>query len=177
QARDHRQESQQRQHHQQGQQPGQGGPGASNATALEKHEPEAIAEYLANLQPRAASLPWSAPIYDGRSAVAQPRVFCITSGEGRNGSGEWSAGSYHCQTEQGTRVHMPEAEARMIARWGEPYNPYKAPRAESIGAGSSQQPTAMVETVDRPVEVRGGAGTVGRPLVDRQFGTITRPVL
>lgn len=154
------------------------GPGTtSEPTAVDKHKPEAIAEYMANLQPRAPSLPWSAPIYDGRAAVAQPRVFCISSGDGYNGSGEWSSGSYHCQTEQGTRVMMPEAEAKMIARWGEPYNPYKAPQAEAIGSGAAPAPVESVASVDRPVAVRGGVGTVGRPLVDREFGTITRPAL
>ena len=156
--------------------PGQVPPASRPATALEKHEPQAIAEYMANLQPRAPSLPWSAPIYDERQAVAQPRVFCIASGEGYNGRGEWKEASVHCQTEQGTRVVMDERQARAIARWGESYNPFKPP---PMDAGSARGVLEHEEPAPRvapmPGTVRGGAGTVGRPMVAPEFGTITRP--
>lgn len=145
-------------------------------TALMKHEPEAIAEYMANLQPRAPSLPWSAPIYDGRPAVAQPRVFCIASGAGYNGRGEWTEPSAHCQTEQGTRVVMDERQARGIARWGEPYNPFKQPAYEQprqLGEVPQQAPPP----VEAPSAGVGAVGTVGRPQVAPEFGTITRPAI
>lgn len=157
--------------------PAQGRPAAeAGLTAVEKHSPEAVTEYLANLQPRSPSLPWSAPIYDGRQAVAQPRVFCIASGEGYNGRGEWKEASYHCQTEQGTRVVMDERQARGIARWGEPYNPFKQPPAESYGTriGEGTEPAPGPAAAVGP-GVFGGVGTVGRPDVAPEFGTITRP--
>lgn len=155
---------------------GQGAP-SGGLSAIEKHAPEAVAEYLANLQPRSPSLPWSAPIYDGRQAVAQPRVFCIASGEGYNGRGEWKEASYHCQTEQGTRVVMDERQARGIARWGEPYNPFKQPPPESYGTrvGEGNEPSAAPAAVG--AQVFGGVGTVGRPDVAPEFGTLTRPAI
>lgn len=153
--------------------PAQGPPGTRDVSALQLHEPEAVAEYMANLQPRAPSLPWSAPIYDGRAAVAQPRVFCISSGEGYNGRGEWTPASVHCQTEQGTRVVMDDRQARGIARWGEPYNPFKQPAAEVLRAEREDAPSTAVAPM--PSTVMGGVGSVGRPDVAAEFGTITRP--
>ena len=108
--------------------------------------------------------------------MAQPRVFCIASGEGYNGRGEWKEASVHCQTEQGTRVVMDERQARAIARWGESYNPFKPP---PMDAGSARGVLEHEEPAPRvapmPGTVRGGAGTVGRPMVAPEFGTITRP--
>lgn len=132
--------------------------------------PQAIAEYMANLQPRAPSLPWSAPIYDERQAVAQPRVFCMSSGPGYNVRGEWKDASYHCQTEQETRVVMDERQALGIARWGEPYNPFKTPPMESGTARGVVDDDAQVARVaPMPGTVSGGVGTVGRPQVSPEF--------
>src|SRR5690606_8701086 len=155
----------------------QGAASPRDLSPLEKHEPEAVAEYLANLQPRSPSLPWPAPIYDGRQAVAQPRVFGIASDEGYNGRGEWKEASYHCQTEQGTGVVTDERKARGIARWGESYNPFMQPLPEGHGTriGEGMEPAGPAAAVG--AEVFGAVGTVGRPDVAPEFGTLTRPVL
>lgn len=156
--------------------PVQGATSPSDLSPLEKHEPSAVAEYMANLQPRAPSLPWSAPIYDGRQAIAQPRVFCISSGDGYNGRGEWKEGGVHCQTEQGTRVVMDERQARAIARWGEPYNPFKQPAHEQPQQRGGEVESSAA-TGPMPSTIAGGVGTVGRPDVAPEFGTITRPAI
>ena len=149
-----------------------------HVSAVEKHEPQAMREFIANLQPRVPSLPWSAPIYDGRNAVAEPRVFCITSAAGIDANGQHRAGGYTCMTEQGTRVVMDERQAAAIARWGEPYNPFKQPPQVAQGGVTLEadrlgdRRTAAVA----PVFAGGGAGTVGAPGVSPEFGTITRAV-
>lgn len=144
-------------------------------TAMQSHEPDAVAEYMANLTARTPSLPWSAPIYDGRAAVAEPRVFCMASGDGLDGNGQWKAGGYHCVTEQGTRVVMDERQARAIARWGEPYNPFRNPAHQQPQQGQQPPEETPARRSDRPVALLGSAGTVGAPAVAPEFGTITRP--
>lgn len=151
--------------------------GGNTLSAMEKHTAAALGEYYANLQPRSATLPWSAPIYDGRAPVAEPRTFCITSEAGTDANGRHAAGGYTCLTEQGTRVVMDEAQAAALARHGEPYNPFRNPahvqhqQHESVYEREPQRPRVS-EPV--PVFAGGGAGTVGAPGVDPTFGTITR---
>lgn len=111
------------------------------------HDPEAIAEYVANLQPRVAMLPWSAPIYDGRQVAAEPRVFCMDGGAGYTAQDAYAQREVRCVTEQGSRHVMPDWQAERLAREGEPYNPYKQPvqaqggmltvGAESVAAAGS----------------------------------------
>jgi len=68
-------------------------------------------EYLNQFQPRVASQPWSAPIYDGMKPSKAPRLFCIST-----------ADSCTCMTQQGTKWTLDERSCRVIARWGQ-YEP------------------------------------------------------
>lgn len=149
-----------------------------NVTALDKHRPEAQDEYYAAMRPRNAVLPWSAPLFDERPAVADPRLFCMESGAGLGADGVHRAGSYTCITEQGSRVVLTEPQAKLLARWGEPYNPYKQPLEQPREAStlSALVPEATAAVEPRPRVVLGSVGTVGRPAVDPTFGTITRPI-
>lgn len=163
--------------------PQAGGPPARKEptlTALDRHRPEAQEEYFANVRARDPLLPWSAPIYDSRQAVAEPRLFCVIGGAGVDANGEYRERGYTCLTEQGTRVVLTDERAALIARHGEPYNPFRAPQAHQapftssgpapVGSGAGQGPVA------RPA-ASGAVGSAPRPMVDATFGTITRATL
>lgn len=153
----------------------------ASLTAVEKHGEPHLREYFENLRPRSPSLPWSAPIYDGRAAVAEPRVFCMVSGAGLDASGQQKAAGYTCITEQGSHVVLPEANAQLLARRGEPYNPFKQQpinvqaTAGQLGALVPEAPEGR-ESRSMEISVMPGA-SAGRPSVDPTFGTITRPSL
>ena len=110
------------------------------------------AEYVDQFRPRVPAMPQSAPAYDGRPVVAQPRLFCAASSDGINAQGEHADAGCSCMTEQGTRYQTDSATCQYIARWGEVYDPYRAPPVE--------RPTAR--------EAVGGAG--GTPAVDGPTG-------
>ncbi|HEY1070075.1 MAG TPA: zonular occludens toxin domain-containing protein [Thermomonas sp.] len=84
-------------------------------------------QYLAQALPRHQALAWSAPIFDGRKAVSQPEMWCMSSEEGTDANGNHSPASARCITEQGTRVAIDPAMARRIAISGGAYNPYRQP--------------------------------------------------
>ena len=135
-------------------------------------------EYAELHLPRFATMPWTAQLFDERPAVSDPQLYCMASGAGLNGSGEWTEGGCHCVTEQGTRYDLGEGECRRVARLGTPYNPYRerrdnrndAPREQfaHVANGPRYQPL--------PAFAGGSAGTAPRPTVSADFGTITRPV-
>lgn len=84
-------------------------------------------EFAAQMRPRLASLPVSAPIFDGRDAEAIPEVYCMSSGPGIDAQGQHGEGGQTCLTEQGTQYRMSAAEAKYMARWGASYNPFRTP--------------------------------------------------
>ena len=117
------------------------------------------AEYLAAMNPRIPEIPWSAPAFDGREIVSDPHVYCIARGtDGIEGCS--------CFTEQGTRYAMDLDKCLVTARYGEPYNPFKAPegarsvrrRAES-GRGAGE-PSPAVEGAPAPAVEANDTGTV-----------------
>ncbi|WP_202840854.1 zonular occludens toxin domain-containing protein [Luteimonas saliphila] len=145
-------------------------------SAVEKHEAFAKQEYFANLQPREPMLPWSRPIFDDRAAVSDPRLFCMTGGEGLDAQGEYKSGGFTCLTEQGTRVVLTEAQATLVARQGEAYNPFR--RAEHVQAQTAPPGPAVPAGGPAPARagetIGGSVGTAPAPMVDASFGTITR---
>lgn len=84
-------------------------------------------EWLQQQQPRVAAAPWSAPIFDGREPVSEPRVYCMSSDV-----------SCRCVTEQATAYQMDDALCRVVARHGMPYNPWKAPADDRGGHGPAR---------------------------------------
>lgn len=48
--------------------------------------------------------------------------------------------SCRCVTEQNTRVVVRDDVCRDVARWGEPYNPHKAPAVQQGQAARGEQP-------------------------------------
>ncbi|AMJ56653.1 MULTISPECIES: zonular occludens toxin domain-containing protein [Stenotrophomonas] len=112
-------------------------PGQSSASAVrsdgERPAPRTGEQYIAALTPMVADVPWSAPAYVDRAVVSDPHVYCMAS-----------ENSCRCVTEQSTRVVLRDDVCRDIARWGEPYNPYKQPAQPPqggpvpYGAGDAQ---------------------------------------
>lgn len=109
-------------------------------------------EYARAHLPRQATMPWSAPVYDGRGTTVDPQLFCMSSREGQGVDGEWLDFSCTCLTEQGTAYYISQAECRTLARKGPAYNPYREQR---------QQREPMVQTaVAEPVRERVAPGVV-----------------
>lgn len=137
---------------------------------------ETAAEYARDHLPRFATMPWTSPVFDQRGTVTDPQLYCMASGPGLNGSGDWTDGGCHCTTEQGTRYDIGEGECRRVARVGTPYNPYTQ-RSQQPHAAPAPQPWPVDYggPARRSGEVLGSVGTVGRPMVDESFGQLTRP--
>jgi zona occludens toxin len=97
--------------------------------------------YWARLKPRVETAPWSAPLFDNRQASAEPRLFCMSSEAGTGANGEWRPASVSCVTEQGTPYVLGDNAARMIARNGEPYNPFRRPTREPAARRQGEKRT------------------------------------
>lgn len=96
-------------------------------------------EYIAKMAPRIPTAPWSAELFDGRKAQADPRLFCMESGAGVDALGEHQPPSVTCITEQGTPYALDEKAARMLARRGEVYNPFR-PASKDRQTGAAARP-------------------------------------
>jgi len=123
--------------------------------------PVTVEEYVKRLQPRIPGAAWSAPAFDGQAVVSKPETYCIVGGPGRDAQGKWQDHTATCLSEQGTRVRIDYGTARLIARNGPPYNPYRQPREQAddgrewrdsmMGAGGT--PAAMPAIAGAPVPV------------------------
>lgn len=80
-------------------------------------------EYLRAHKARVPEMPWSMPALDDEEPKVEPELFCMASGD------DWER-TCHCQTEQGTRYLMPQADCESMARWGPAYNPFKKPAGD-----------------------------------------------
>ena len=90
------------------------------------------AEYVKALVPRVVGMPWSAPLFDDRTPVANPDVFCVSIE-----AHEDSPRRCQCYTEQVTRLSIPLDRCMEIARSGV-YNPFRQPL--QLQAQQQQQP-------------------------------------
>ncbi|WP_126970332.1 zonular occludens toxin domain-containing protein [Xanthomonas sp. BRIP62411] len=93
---------------------------------------------------RFATMPWTAPIYDGGSPAGQPQLYCMSSLAGTDAHGNHRDASCSCMTEQGTKYEISQPECRTVARNSTPYNPYKPP---SIAPAPQVAPVLPVEPV------------------------------
>lgn len=120
-------------------------------------------DYATAHLPRFASMPWTMPIYDERSAVADPQLYCMSSRGGIDADGRHKEPSCTCLTEQGTRYQLSQPECRTIARYGMPYNPYRDPvqpmmdSGPGVAAGQGVRPLAG-SVVEGDLAVVNGAG-------------------
>lgn len=135
-------------------------------------------EYAEAHLPRFATMPWSARVFDSRSVTADPILLCMSTGAGTGAQGEYLDASCTCLTEQGTRYDISDGECRRVARYGTPHNPYRATREVMQPPGQQQSAAVQVHAPAPDGYTSGQTGaTAGRPLVDRPYGTITRPRL
>ena len=128
-------------------------------------EPISAGEWAKLREPRIASIPDSAPLYDGRTVQDYPRAFCMASGEHPNES-------CGCVTQQGTRLTIPHDRCIYMAYHGpDAFDPYRTPdvvpgqqpRIENEGEGRSPSDNA----------VRPAAVGVGDPaLLQQPYGGI-----
>lgn len=116
--------------------------------------PEAWAAALA---PRLPSLPGSAPIFDGREPVAEPRVFCAIS---HHPGGDRCM----CHTEQGTRYAVDRLTCETLALYGR-YDPFLQPAPVERVADHSARAADLAERRrlqdSRPTSRGSGGARVG----------------
>lgn len=97
-----------------------------------------LQDYLQQHAPRHAEMPWTRPVMDDRPVVAEPALWCMSSG--------WEGDeTCTCKTEQGTRHILPLNRCRDIARWGGAYNPYakaEAPVMPPLERSTADDPGA-----------------------------------
>lgn len=125
-------------------------PGQSSAKrqARESGKPDirTASEYVQAITPMVQDIPWSAPAFIGRDMRADPHVYCMST-----------ESTCRCVTEQGTRYSMRSDEAcRDLARWGEPYNPFKQPeqKREARPSKEESQPKT-VQPESKPATLDG----------------------
>lgn len=142
-------------------------PSASGVASnrAERGEPETAAEYAARHMPRFATMPHTAPVFDDRSVTADPLLICTSTDGGYTAQDEYRGPECQCMSEQGTRYQISDAQCREVARWGQPYNPYRA-RSEA----AESQPVQTVQP--QPVAAARapvGMGEAGFPARYGQF--------
>jgi len=127
----------------------------SGSAAQPSTRPATVAtgeQYIAHLQPLVQDVPWSAPAYVNRPVLSDPHVYCMST-----------ENSCRCVTEQNTRVVLRDDVCRDIARWGEPYNPFKAPHGQQANPqpyGAGEEP-ARQQAASTVQQSGPAASTVG----------------
>lgn len=117
-------------------------------------------QYLAQMVPRIAGAPWSAPVFDEVNEPQDaPEVYCMIGTQCR------------CITSQGTRYKMPAAQCRAMVHNGGLLNPFKRRRDHldermtrgSEAVGQSPTPNALPGATISAPQVSGygdlGAGS------------------
>lgn len=122
-------------------------------------------QYADDHRPRFGTMPWTAPVFDGRAASADPQLYCMSSSGGDDVDGNYREPSCVCLTEQGTKYEVGDGECRRVARHGMPYNPYRERREMQPAPAIPADPQPVPGHVSRNVTVAPdiAAGAVGRP--------------
>lgn len=105
------------------------------------------AGYLKQFRPMVASMPYSAPAYQGRPVASQPELYCMHSAPGLDAQGAHQPEGCHCVTEQGTRVAIDLETCHSVAVNGV-YNPFRDPtkvsNSEAAKLGEARQAPSSV---------------------------------
>lgn len=107
-----------------------------------------LAEYIKQFQALHATLPWSAPAYQQRAVVAEPRLYCMQSLGGTNALGEYREPSCKCWSEQMTRIYVEQQHCETVVRDGI-YNPYLPPM-HAQGGRAGGEPDGKPSWTARP---------------------------
>lgn len=133
----------------------------------ERKSIQTAADYAAAVQPLIADAPFTAPGFVNRAFVADPNVYCMSSGSMR---GEiWHADTCTCLTEQGTRYHLLPATCADVSRNGGRYNPYRAPDVVAQGGNRTSEETGNPGVGQSPTDegqrpaVRAGQSAYAKP--------------
>ncbi|NLC36805.1 MAG: hypothetical protein GX772_10255 [Alcaligenaceae bacterium] len=121
-----------------------------------------VVEYVERQQPRIATAPWSAPLYDDRTVTVDPQLFCMSAKPGEGRGQECT-----CLTEQGTRYVVRDDMCEDQARHGPSYNPFRAVQERPEYAAVESQ-RADVQLLDGPAAAVG-IGEAGYPARYGQF--------
>lgn len=112
-----------------------------------KGQPLTTEQYLAQFAPRVSTMPMSAPAYDEREIVAEPRMFCVVSGPGLDAQQQYIAGRCRCVTEQNTPWALDEVICRKVVALGGMYDPYKAVEKSTDRVERMQGPAPVAPVV------------------------------
>ncbi len=130
------------------------------------------ADYAKAHLPRFASMPWTAPVYDGRQPVSQPELFCMSAKSGIDANGKETEGGCVCLTEQSTRYDISSGECRRLAFSGGIYNPYK------IAAQPTAQPVSMVDVPAVDAMGQGAPISLGDEALDQaRYGAFRNKII
>ncbi|MFI8716348.1 zonular occludens toxin domain-containing protein [Stenotrophomonas sp. NPDC077464] len=140
-------------------------PTSSGGSTAKPHELrwKSASEYAKDHLPRIATMPWTAPVFDERSATADPLLICMSSMDGLDGDGKRQSGSCTCLTEQGTAYDISQPECRTLARYGPVYNPYRERRQNRSETEPQQAHQAQ------QVAGQGGSPTLEGSVINRQI--------
>lgn len=101
---------------------------APSAAATPATRTVTIEEWIVQQTPRIEGVPSSAPMYDGFKVQDYPRPVCYISAR---------FDECRCYTQQGSRMHMPQSNCRMIVENGW-WDPYKTPDRSDVGVVAGQ---------------------------------------
>lgn len=119
---------------------------------------KSASDYAKDHLPRIATMPWTAPVFDERSATADPILICMSSRSGLDADGKRVEGSCTCVTEQATTYDISEPECRTLARYGPVYNPYRERSQERSQRPQQEQQMAAQPGQGASVK-QGGVAT------------------
>jgi zona occludens toxin len=118
--------------------------------------PETASDWIKDRIPRVAGIPWSAPLFDKQSVVANPDLYCMSIVDA-DGSKRCT-----CVTEQGTHADVPGAMCIRVAQDGI-YNPYRKPLADippSVAqVSNSAPPTSQMSPAPNAYAASGASPT------------------
>lgn len=126
-------------------------------------QPATPAEYAALHLPRFATMPHTAPVFDDRSPTTDPLLLCMSGSPGIDANGEHKDSACTCLTEQGTKYDISDGECRRVARWGQPYNPYKRTGSDQERSALAQHQESAPAAGGPLASVMGEGGTGARP--------------
>lgn len=110
-----------------------------------------------------------------KTEVAPQYAGCVASGEGLDANGTWGQGGCRCFNVDGFQIDLSVNQCQDLLAKPLPINVYHDYATAAVVA--REAPAAAGGDLRPAREVSGSVGTVGRPMVDASFGTMTRPAL
>lgn len=112
-------------------------------------------EYAKQHLPRFPTMPWTAEIFDQRSVMSDPEIYCMSSKPGSDANGDEQDFSCTCLTEQSTVVDMDMPSCLKLARRGGEYNPYRQKQPQQVAQAPAEDRAAESSMVPASVVLPG----------------------